>query len=144
MLNLTELAERLENSPGPDRELDWAIIQAKFPGAKLPQAGFYHGLFDHGGGHFRLRDFRYTASLDAAMTLVPEGDADTMFSATIWAGKTPPNFGGSAARVFRYVRDEEAEGGWAIVADGTITRAATPALALCAASLRARSAMEKK
>lgn len=116
---LQDLAERIEAADGPDRELDGDIAEAV--GAVPP---FVHrrdspewGSWSGGRDHWDAP--AYTGSLDAAVTLVPEGYsfnlgndvrgwADVWFDVPVYDGK--PYEG----------------------------RAATPALALCAASLRAR------
>jgi hypothetical protein len=95
---LLELAERLEKATGADDATDWAIAEA---------VGCAPGL-------------AYTASLDAAMTLVPEGAKAATVNwcpygsgvAEVYLGNPGPMFG---------------------------TEAATPAIALCAAALRARA-----
>jgi hypothetical protein len=111
-VELVELAERCEAAEGPDREIDLAIIEAIYPGAKpYPHSA---ELFIHAGGHFRLSDFRYTASLDAAMSLVPLSED--------WEISAGPN-------------DATAM----ILSCGSRSDAKTPALALCAAALRAKA-----
>lgn len=103
---LIELAERCEKASGPDREIDIDIQQVI--GGAIP-TGFqmqYEGV--------RLPG--YTASLDAAMMLVPEGMAIEL----AW----------NAARL------ADARVGWK--RPGI---AKSPALALCAAALRARAAL---
>lgn len=127
MTNLLELAERCEWAEGPDRELD-ALIAANL------RVGTEHGWafknypqwigradgrvhLDDGGPSFSAP--AYTASLDAAMTLVPTDHPK-------WAvtGRNSATCG-----------PKHGEGGpleW--------TFAATPALALCAAALKARAA----
>jgi hypothetical protein len=103
-----ELAERLEAATWPDRALDWEIHCRD----GLEGVGAY-------GPHPA-----YTASLDAAMTLVPEDMAWSVdsggptYPASAEIGN-PPTGGEMFNPKFS--------------ADG-----ATPALALCAASLRAR------
>ena len=95
---MTKLADKIEALEGPDRETDHAI---------------HYALGLSGGSKF------YTASLDAAMTLVPEQAVWLVR----WAG-------------------EENEAG-ATVGEGEDYYKAigkTPALALCAAALRAREA----
>lgn len=95
---MNDLITRLERAEGPDRELDWAIhIRDGLLGV-----GMY-------GDHPR-----YTASIDAALTLVPEGWK--------WA-VTSRN---SACCHEQHV----APLNWAY--------APTPALALCIAALRAQ------
>jgi hypothetical protein len=101
---LLELAERLEKATGPDRSLEidiFAAVMGLDPMIALGEKPFY------------------TRSLDAAMTLVPEG--------FVW-GMGGPEEG-------RY---------WAIVAptgeaSAEPIGAATAALALCAAALRAKA-----
>ena len=92
---LITLAERCEQAARPDRELDFAIAA----GVGWPDSPNLHQ-------HAR----RYTESLDAAVTLVPDGLGWMIM--------------GNAAKVGRLP-----------------SRGATPALALCAAALRARAAM---
>ncbi len=58
LVTLLALAERCEQAAGPDRELDFAIAA----GVGWPDSPNLHQ-------HAR----RYTESLDAAVTLVPEG-----------------------------------------------------------------------
>ena len=102
---LMDLAERCEKAQGPDRELDREIAEATKP-------------------DFWLVPPRYTASLDAALSLVPEGWA--------WA-------------VYGGAREEIVATAYCVPNGGrlpwpdwvTDICAATPALALCAATLRA-------
>lgn len=98
---MTSLTERIK-AAGPCRELDYAIFcNAVFPNHK-------HKWDPSDNNH------RYTSSIDAAMTLVPEGWGWTL---THWG-------------CFRL---------WEI-GDGmdVTSKAKTPALAICAAALRAR------
>lgn len=76
---LLKLAERCEQATGPDRELDALIFAALNP-TRLPAKNIPNTFVD--GERFvgtvyitkHTRSVpRYTASLDAAMTLVPEG-----------------------------------------------------------------------
>lgn len=99
---LLALAERCEQAAGPDRELDFAIAA----GVGWPDSPNLHQ-------HAR----RYTESLDAAVTLVPEG----------WRW-----FVDSVG--FAHVYKDS------IVGASDIKAGAKPALALCAAALRARAA----
>lgn len=105
-MNLLELAERCEAATGPDRDLSIEITDALDPSDRV------RGYPD------------YTASVDAALSLVPEGyDAlDLKFGPR---GADEPKWRAIVWMPSRNV-------GWD--AD-----AATPALALCAAALRARS-----
>ena len=139
----TELADRCEAASGPDRELDIAIALAlpvwtycDKPGRFFNAGPYYEGAADRIG--FKSFDDslqslpgnapdmmmpRFTDSLDAAMTLVPEGHE--------WLRKSP-----NTMTVYRRPSDEE----WANHIDGA---GATPALALCAAALRAQSIARK-
>jgi hypothetical protein len=112
------LAERCEQAAGPDKELDFTID------------GF---MLKHGPETDRIRNPRYvlpyTASLDAAVTLVPEG--------YYWQaanGKRRHSEPQACADLF--VAHGPNRGDMSFTAD-----AATAALALCAAALRARAAM---
>jgi len=112
------LAERCEQATGPDKELDFTID------------GF---MLKHGPETDRIRNPRYvlpyTASLDAAVTLVPEG--------YYWQaanGKRRHSEPQACADLF--VAHGPNRGDMSFTAD-----AATTALALCAAALRARAAM---
>jgi hypothetical protein len=140
-MTLLELAERVEAAEGPDRESDLDIAQAV--GLRPRHLKFIPGGSDlawdaeSGGCGFKIEP--YTASLDAALTLVPEG----------WSVKLYAHPDGEChAEVYRLGEIIEA-------GDGTLMRpyaagcfpqeagpSATPALALAAACLRARSTME--
>lgn len=99
MVDLIELAERCEKAEGPDRELDLCIMRyAENIGGAAENAK------------------HYTASIDAALTLVPEG-------LQFYLSR------GDYATAATVGREQE----WHATA-------ATPALALCAAALRARAA----
>jgi hypothetical protein len=95
---LLELALRCEATTGPDTALDLEIRDA----LGLP---------------WRADHLRYTASLDGAVTLVPEGAQWTL---TV-----------DGPRFLAHV-------------SGFTATAATPALALCSAALRARASQEAK
>jgi hypothetical protein len=124
------LAARCEKATGPDRELDADIccvgpltdaVWVSGATASLNRIGMVTRHFD-GGGHGTLVSPGYTASVDAALALVPEGalfdvghagdDKPGVFQSTIMPSKG---------------KTEYAE-------------ATAPALALCAAALRARAA----
>lgn len=129
---LLALAERCEAAEGPSYELDCAIWDAIYPGerdlrfGKLTAKGQpYHsrlGPADKDGYVQPLRAF--TASIDAAVTLVPEG----------W-GWAVTNIGGGDYEK----RDFSVSSAALCDKDGNRINAdaSTPALALCAASLRA-------
>ena len=103
---LLELAKRCEAASGQLRGLDYLIFCAQVPvGEKAywaPDDPKYH----------------FTASIDAAMSLVPEGDWALSVAATDCLATIPAG---------------------ASLGDAVHGYAATPALALTAASLRARA-----
>lgn len=109
---MNKLIERLEKATGPDRRLDTAIIDYLFPDQrKFP--------------------LEFTASIDSALTLVPENAGlhidrywvmprpEAAWSATISTGGVPDN------------PRREFEG----------MDAYTPAIAICIAALKARAAL---
>jgi hypothetical protein len=103
---LNALADRCERATGPSMDLDWDIATAVW---NAPER------------RYESDTPCVTHSLDAAMSLVPEGH----------------QFGAG--------RDNLCPGpeGWAWISDSedyTLIRAATPALALSAAALRSRAA----
>ena len=127
--NLVGLAERVERQAEPWANLDCAIFATIHP-EKFEGSAQTYARPDwtrNRADWIWLRDMgmpAYTSSLDAAMTLVPEGmrfyvDNGTLDAgsshACAWTG-TPPGISGGCKG------------------------AATPALALCAAALRSRSA----
>lgn len=109
--DLMDLAARVEAASGPDREIDKAVQRATGDGSGN------HWFKNHLGEH-TTDDLApaYTASLDAAMILVPEGW-------TCWSLRSE--------RIGTGVDGQEQR---------ELAFAATPALALTAACLRARSA----
>lgn len=128
MTDLEQLAERCEKASGPDRELDIEIAIASGLYVKEKRGsdrkewfyptdgkGWRHSPYSL--GFERLPSF--TASLDAAMTLVPEGYDWAVFRTN--GGLTVHAWCGSREDVF----------------------SSTPALALCAAALRAIAANRK-
>ncbi len=116
-MTLLELAERCENSPGPDRELDaWIMGKTDDPAWSDMDCEYARSDPDRTCGAPR-----YTASFDAAMTLVPEDRAvELAMSPT-----APCHAAVICGEPERWNRGF----------------AATPALALCAAALRARAAI---
>lgn len=141
---LLQLADRCERATGPDRELDaliWCALNGfteityptDAPSARIEAknaSGEWRliGWVDPGktqrnfspyGGNDAYPD--YTASIDAAMTLVPEGMEVSLGNEPIewWAHVGP--------------RDDPNS-------DETAYTGSTPALALCVAALRARAA----
>jgi hypothetical protein len=114
--SLIALAERCEKATGPDRELDRAIFDAVTGGVFGPDnARFWHST----SASSRAAN-PFTASLDAAMTLVP----------AVW-GPWDLNKGQ------RWHFSLKRQGGKYPIVDG---HADTWPLALCAAALRARAA----
>lgn len=115
---LLALAERVEEAEGPDRELDREIKAA------VGDAWDYAADWGPRDNCHPVAN-AYTASLDAVMTLVPEG----------WRLRQM-NFSGPCAddRKWHLNLHGGREGG-----DTFVGRGRTPALALCAAALRARA-----
>ena len=107
MADLMKLAERVEALSGPERAVDWELHV--FDG--LVGVGMY-GAHPH-----------YTASLAAAMTLVPEG-WDHGYT---WQPGSYPHMKANG-QCWTHKEASTVHGD-----------AATPALALCAAALRARA-----
>ena len=134
-MTLKELAERAESATGPDRELDGLIAVAvnhgSLPGAvkiapedeTTRRRGWVLHTFN--GRRSWHQAPRFTASIDAAMTLVPEG--------LVWNVMTDFGLPGRARLWGSVLPGQVKDRGWS--ADG-----ATPALALCAAALRVREA----
>lgn len=134
---LIALAERVESATGADRELDYAIHE-NIHGDWLRRNAYIREQGDDGwysatppikGANSIAAPQAYTASLDAAMTLVPKGCLH--MARTIWdaEGKTA-----GIGCINQYVGDM-----WT---DGFDSCAATPALALTAAALRALAAAQ--
>jgi hypothetical protein len=137
---LLDLAERCEAATGPDRDIDGWIAVAVDPDrqtivgekpGRFPRDPIYGPASEVmekiGGrdGADYLCAPAYTASIDAAMSLVPEG---WRFEVTTTGFKP---------------------GASIVSPKGTFTNgggayAATPALALCAAALRARASQDSK
>jgi len=126
---LLELAERCEAASGPNYALEVEIFKAMHP----EYAGYVEGrgglIHPQDGSDMRVLSNvlprAYTASLDAAMTLVPEG-ADWMLD----------NFDGPVGK--RCTAEVFAKAGIGKDGFGTCF-AASPALAFTAACLRARA-----
>ncbi len=117
-MNLMELAERCEKAEGPDRELDLDIWRLTEPSAASVEAE----------GKVPLPWlFNVTASLDAAMQLIP--DEWTAWELRSTAKKT--QFSADLSRLTECDAGED----WAH------GRGKTPALAMAAASLRARASI---
>lgn len=126
-VRLLELAERCEVAAGPDRVLDYEIARALNIVALPPDPiekvtrGWHESVHYLGGGVSQGKEARaYTASLDAAMTL-----AGATARHVEWCD------GYVEACCFSFDEYDSA---------CYTAKAATPALALCAAALRARAA----
>lgn len=116
-----ELIERLEAATGPDRELDAAIAEAVGHTVKYDKAD----LRDTTPWYQPVPDYswqpvpQFSASIDAALTLVPEGLNYELTTTGYKPGAT----------VCGNILTGPHEGAYA----------ATPALAICIAALRAKN-----
>lgn len=111
-----DLIARLEAASGPDRGLDGDVAVACGEYSErhgLPNGGWV----SRGPHHAVVAAPSYTASIDCALTLVPEG----------WNHLT-----------FEHIEDT-----WGCFLDADDTNAATPAIALVIAALKARAALAK-
>jgi hypothetical protein len=131
---LLALAERCEQAAEPDRELDQEISRVLLPaaaeGITRSRYGWSYRVFGPSGWDDEwLETLPFTASLDAAVTLVPEG---WKWKAILRDSARGENTGEGYVHNNRLHMSGQYQG-----AD---TFAATPALALCAAALRARAA----
>lgn len=132
---MNDLIERIEAASGPDREIDCAIgvaigrfftLPPKWEGG--PVGYGYRGADGeerhpgHGGDQLVPR---YTESVDAALTLVPEGRS--------WELTQVVSEGISIAFIWNMFEAGE----------GDSAEAATPALALCAAALKSRAYLKE-
>lgn len=119
------LALLCEQVTGADEDLDWSIgLVIKLLDFRWNDRRDLTEVFDNNGKYLGTsEDYQFnvpcfTASLDAALTLVPDGSPASLI---IFANK----------RSFAECEDDNQR------------EAATPALALCAAALRARAQMER-
>jgi hypothetical protein len=126
MTNLTTLADRVEAAERGDWELDSDIHSLISPDRKHPYLVGTHIDDTHPSGRPYSAP-AYTASIDAAMTLVPEGW--TYVSIEFCARGMPGQHCRVSIERLITEHDDEREYGYA----------ATPALALCAAALRAQA-----
>lgn len=130
--DLTALIARVEAATGPDREVDAEIARTLLPHnaehVARSRSGWSYRVFGPEGWDDEWMETRpYTASLDAAMTLVPEGGEWN--AAGGWTSGCLPSSRAKAVKATAWVWGAER---------GVF--AATPALALTAAALRARLA----
>lgn len=114
----TDLLAALEAATGPSRELDARILMLVTGGSEIDAD------YAASDPNRTCNPSRYTHSIDAALTLVPE---DCHINFGMYPANCTYSFAKPWAQVWRagvYGRNESA--------------AATPALALCIASLKAR------
>jgi hypothetical protein len=125
-ITLLALAERCEQAAGPDKELDQDITKLLVPNnarhIHRSRRGWSFFVSDSGKGIEWLENQPYTASLDAAIALVPEG----------WIYELGRGESETSRALCRMSDELGIWTGWAV--------AATAALALCAVALRARAA----
>ena len=137
MSDLASLIARLEAAEGPSRELDAEIAALCVIGpsqdvwAEPDSPGMVRVLGCGSISSQSVRARRYTASLDSALSLVPEGvwtTIDHYFMSDerpdiwrVWL-KRPIGFDGKRPKIIEY-----------------FSKAPTPALALTAAALKARA-----
>lgn len=117
---MSDLIKRIEAADGPDRDLDAAIweylgLAPKYDNSKNNYGcwhyrgeGRYHFADDSSWGRNKYAP-EYTSSIDAAMTLVPEGAHVTI------------------------TMDGDF---WLVAINGFVSRSKYPALALCAAAMK--------
>ena len=136
---LLKLAERVEQLSGPDREVDALIWLEVTPGATRKETRFIHKASGKEQIIDETRDAsrrliivpHYTASLDAAMTLVPK--TMSLVDLTLsWEPPEPEVFPACSITWYPAAVIHNGKDWHALTASG-----ATPALALCAAALRA-------
>jgi len=130
MSDLLRLAERVEMQSGANSDVDRSI-QAVLAGAIEEWQDTRDSWAYHRDGHWVSIGpiLPYTASLDAAMRLVPEGIAWTIDGGD-------PACQDSASLGYAPEPGRLMNPSWTAGGD-------TPALALCAASLRARAEIER-
>ena len=117
-----ELIAALEKAEGPSRELDCEIAMHRMPelrGFARIGEDWVHPQYST----IRTYAIEYTASIDAALTLVPEGWDWSVVLAERFEDKNP-----ASCQVIQRGRLKF-----------HTTHAATPALALCIAALKARA-----
>lgn len=133
--DLQRLIERIEGATGPCIMLDRDIALAVYPGAKsVAQTDARISVWD-GNGRTQLTVKPYTGLLDAATTLVPEG-----CGWLVGWGQTRDDEPMGGAQITRHARFIGHSANYDTIADA---EASTPALALCAAALRARITQEQ-
>ena len=137
MIELLELAARIEAASGADRALDQIIMAAAFPENNARVIEYDGGLFCVEGGegddwHMMRQSKHFTGSLDDAMSLVPEGWLSFFIGQTD-DGKCYAALAGNDGHMTAEDPDE----------NYVETTAATLSNALAAAALRARASEQK-
>ena len=124
-----ELIAALEKATGPSRELDAELHAARFPELRSAPWVSRGGVWVDTSSEDPNMAFpaQYTASIDAALSLVPEGWRWSLD----WTQRLPYQDCGRA--------DLYAPGNGIKPADVGDVYAATPAIALCIAALKART-----
>lgn len=129
MTTLEEVIARLERAAGPDRELDADIIRALYPACHIGPyvVGDDEPVVFHAEPLVQNKHEvpRYTSSLDAALTLVPEGWFVANFAQ--WRSGAPTRTWAATLKLDPDC-DEERH----------TSNRPSAALALCLAALRAR------
>jgi hypothetical protein len=129
---IAELIERLEKATWPDRVLDDLIARDVL--------GWVTEDKDEYWRFFNLP--YYTASIEAALTLVPEGHrweiTDNGIDAQITRSVPPSEYWEEVGPFACVERKTYPDGDWSARTHGAAI-AATPAIALCIAALKARS-----
>lgn len=141
---LTSLIERLEKATEGSRDLDWAIDCILKPWHAGCQCEYW--TVDN-NDLYGIRWFSeekqkwfpdhlptYTDSIDAAVELVPDGWQISRFETKDTSRKHHFDLAHVTPNL-------DNDGGWASCPTREASRAATPAIALCIASLRARLAL---
>lgn len=127
---IDDLIARLEKATGPDRQLDRDIATA----LKISWSSDEDGNF--GGYNIMPRRCHFTESVDAAITLVPEG-----WGWSIRVGGRYPD-GRTLNPTAELAEPIETKFGAGVGVRGQAD-ASTPAIALCITALKARAAIAK-
>jgi hypothetical protein len=136
MNRMNDLIAQLEDATIPSETLDAAIMMAVTDIGLHQHEGEW--WYDSAIGTGKVRVPRYTSSIDDALILVPKSTETHHYGATVWV---MPN-GRGHARIWVQIKDDAAEGGWALgVVSGNsglpANIGATPAIAICIAALKA-------
>lgn len=124
-MEMTELIKRLEAATGPSRELDADIARATGLQVKKGQLGGWVYIAEGRTGWELLPYF--TESVDAALTLVPEGWSSSLNIYPVQVKPTP------IWKAASHVNPNDGSG-----RSGYLGDSATPPIALCIAALKAR------